>query len=189
MITAQQFKQRWESVRGDRLVSFSPQSLADVHLPADAKQFLAEAGLPETAAPELNFEPPGRGTLHRVSIAWQQPPTFNRYRIIGSNDSGDPLCLDDIAEGQVVYLNHENRFERVLMASSVVTLAECLVEFRDAIFEAGGDRDAIPAKRLKALLQHFYAIDPAVCVAGGFWSREFGGLQPEAAKKWWQFWK
>ena len=189
MITPQEFKQRWESVQGDRLVAFSTESLSDVRLSPDAKEILIEAGLPEAAAPGLNFAPPDHGTLKRVSVAWQQPPAFNRYRIIGSNDSGDPVCLDDNVDGQVVYLNHDNRFQRMLMASSVFALAECLVEFRDIIYEAGGDTDLIGPKRFAVLLQKFRTIDPAACDEDGYWQQEFGGLQPAGEKKWWQFWK
>src|SRR5437868_1944108 len=63
VITSQQFKQRWERVSSDRLTSFPESSLSDVRLPTDARAFLAEAGLPDEAAPFLNFKPPKRGTL------------------------------------------------------------------------------------------------------------------------------
>src|SRR4051812_1865964 len=109
VITSQQFKQRWERVSSDRLTAFPESSLADVRLPTDARAFLAEAGLPDEAAPFLNFKPPKRGTLERVSHIYRQPPVYDRYRIIGGNGSGDPVCLDEEADGQIVYLNHDNR--------------------------------------------------------------------------------
>src|SRR5689334_20515003 len=83
VITSQQFKQRWERVEGDCLVAFSDASLSDVRLPADARAFLVEAGLPEEAPPFLNFNPPKSGTLERVSSIYRQPAAFDPYRIIG----------------------------------------------------------------------------------------------------------
>jgi hypothetical protein len=186
VITSQQFKERWMRVEGDRLVAFSDASLSDVRLPADARTFLVETGVPEEATPLLNFEPPKSGTLQRVSSIYRLPPAFDHYRIIGGNGSGDPVCLDEENAGEVVYLNHDNRFQRVLMASSVFTLAECLVELRDMIANAGGDTELVSDERYQQLLGRFRIIDPA---AEGYWSQEIGMLQPPVSKKWWQIWK
>jgi hypothetical protein len=176
-MTPQQFKQRWERNKSDRLVAFPDRVLADVRLTSDARAFLMEAGLPEEAAPFLNFEPPNSGTLGRVSTVWHQPPTLACYRIIGHNGSGDPVCIDESADGQVVYLNHDNNFERVLMASSVLTLAECLAEFRDFIAEVGGVLDPIAPERFKPLIERLRSIDSAVSGADGYWHQECRCLQ------------
>jgi hypothetical protein len=171
MITAQEFRQSWQRVEGDRLVAFPADTISDVELPADARAFLIEAGLPCEAAPFLSFGRPERGTLERVSAVYDQACAFDRYRIIGSNGSGDPVCLDEEAGGQIVYLNHDNRLQRVLMASSVFTLAECLLAFRDIIVDAG-DTQAITAQRFEELLQRFRTIDPAPSTVDGYWQQE-----------------
>jgi len=189
MITAQQFKQRWESTTDDRLVVFPESSLADVRAPSEVRAFLVEAGLPGQAAPFLDFGPPKSGTLERASVVWHQPPAFDRYRIIGGNGSGDPVCLDEEARGQVVFLNHDNRFKRVLMASSVFALAECLVELRDVVAGAGGDTELVTREQYDALHTRFRAIDPEACAEGGYWEEETGCFQPAGEKSWWQFWK
>lgn len=177
MIKPQQFKQSWERVEGDHLIAFPQHALSDVQLPSDARAFLIEAGLPVDAAPCLNFESPASGTLTRVSVVWHQPPTFDRYRIIGSNGSGDPICIDDEVSGQVVYLNHDNCFQRVLMASSVIALAECLVQFRDFIAEVGGVLDPIAPERFEPLIERLRTIDPSVCGEDGYWQQECRYLQ------------
>ncbi len=105
MITPQEFKDRWPRVRDDRLVAFPETSLSDVHVPPDVRNFLTEVGLPAEAAPGLDFGPPKSGTLERVSTVWHQPSAFGSYRIIGGNGSGDPVCLDEATQGEVVYLN------------------------------------------------------------------------------------
>jgi SUKH-4 immunity protein len=189
VITPKQFRERWEGgAEGDRLNSFPEASLADVRLSADVRGFMFEAGLPADAAPCLYFGPPKSGSLPRVSVIWNQRSDFDRYRIIGGNGSGDPVCLDEDADGQIVYLNHDNSFQRVLMASSVFTMAECLVELRDVIDE-GGDTDLVAPERYERLLERFRIIDPATCEEGGFWPVEIELLKPKEPAKWWQPWK
>jgi hypothetical protein len=189
VMTPQQFKQRWERVAEDRLVVFPANSLSDVRVPSEVVAFLTEAGLPEEAAPFLDFEPPKSGTLERVSAVWRQPSALDRYRVVGGNGSGDPVCLDEEAGGQIVYLNHDDRFQRVLMASSVFTLAECLLEFRDVVACAGGDAELVTAEQYTALLARFRDIDPAASGAGSYWEQEIGCFRPAREKPWWQLWK
>lgn len=189
IMTPQQFKQRWERVDGDRLVAFPGDVLSDVRLPADVRAFLIEAGLPEDAAPFLHFTPPKSGTLPRVSAVYQESPAFDRYRIIGGNGSGDPVCLDEDENGQVVCLKHDNEFERVLVASSVFTLAECLTQLRDLVHGAGGDTALVTGEQYWELLERFHAIDPAACEPDEYWPQEIATLEPPENKKWWQVWK
>ena len=158
-------------------------------MPAEAQAFLVEVGLPAQAAPFLDFGPPKSGTLERVSAVWHQPPAFDRYRMIGGNGSGDPVCFDEETGGQIVYLNHDNRFQRVLMASSIFTLAECLVELRDVIAGVGGDTERVTREQYDALLVRFQAIDPESGGESGFWQQEIGCLPSATEKSWWQFWK
>lgn len=182
MIDAREFKRRWEDFRrSDALADvtrpFPLSSLADVKLPPDSRAFLVEAGLPKEAAPYLNFGPPKMGTLPRVSSVWLQTASFDRYRIVGSNGSGDPVCIDEEAGGEVVYLNHDNRFQRVVMASSIASLAECLLLFRDFLEEAGGAAEAIEPALFQPLVARIRAIDEAVAGAEGYWQREFSCFQ------------
>ena len=177
MITGQQFKEKWEGTEGDCLVSFPASTLSDVRLPAEVRVFLVEAGLPQAAAPFLSFRPPEAGTLERVSEAWSQPAGFSRYRIVGSNACGDPVCLDEEENGQVVLLNHDNRFKRVVIALSVFTLAECLLQFRQFIAEVGGTIDPVASERVGELLEQLAGLDPFVREDEGFWQQECRSLQ------------
>lgn len=186
MITAQEFKQRWESARDDRLIAFPESAFSDVRVHADARAFLVEAGLPAEAAPFLDFGPPKSGTLEHVSTVWHQSSAFDGYRIIGGNGSGDPVCFDEATEGEVVYLNHDNNFQRVLMASSVFALAECLLELREVIAKAGGDTEQVTPEGYDVLLARFRELDPASSGKGGFWEQELGCLCPVEDKAWWK---
>ena len=171
----------------DRLISFPDSSFADVRVPPDARTFLIEAGLPAEAAPCLDFGPPKKGTLERVSTIWHQPPAFDRYRIIGGNGSGDPVCIDEATNGEVVYLNHDNDFKRLLMASSVFSLAECLLELRDVIVKAGEDTERVSQQEYDMLLARFRVIDPASSGKGSFWEQELRSFRSVEDKAWWKF--
>ncbi len=115
------------------LLRFPSESLTDLKISVEAQNFLLAAGLPDSAAPFLSFEVPKSGSLPTVSQAWQLPETYSHFRVIGFNGSGDPICLDEKAFGAVVFLNHDNNFERVLMNSSVLQLAESLLVFRSCV--------------------------------------------------------
>ena len=150
MISAQQFKERWQDRELDRLVPFPSASLEDVRVTGEVKAFLTEAGLPDDAAPFLSFGPPKKGAIPRASeTLWHLTPDFACYRVIGPNGAGDPVCIDESAGGRVVYLNHDNYFEPILVASSVFALAECLLVFRNFIAQAGGTDSSIATDRIE----------------------------------------
>ena len=124
MLTSQEFRDRWcDDDDPESLVVFSRNSLADVSIPEESILFLTTSGLPDSAAPFLNFRLPDDGVLRRVADVWQLASEYNRYWDIGSNGSGDPICIDEACDGQIVYLNHDYNFHRVLINSSIPQLA------------------------------------------------------------------
>ena len=112
---------------------------------------------------------------------WHQPSAFGRYRIIGGID-GDPVCLDEETEGEIAYLDHENKFKRVLIANSFFSLAECLVELPDLIENAGGDAERVTSEQYAGLLARFRELDPASSGKRGFWDKELRPSPPDPAK-------
>lgn len=148
------------------LLRFPPESLADVKIPADARSFLLEVGLPKSAAPFLNFEVPQNGSLTTVSQELKLPETYSHFRVIGFNGSGDPICLDEDASGAAVYLNHDNHFKRVLMNSSILHLARSLLVFRSCVQKALiGESEAWCLEELKK-------IDEITWQQSNFWREE-----------------
>ena len=148
------------------LLHFSPESLSDVKISADTRNFLLEAGLPESAAPFLNFEVPKNGSLPAVSQVWKLPETCSHFRVVGFNGSGDPICLDENAFGAVVYLNHDNRFERVLMNTSVLHLAESLLVFRDCVKKRATEESE------EWCLEELKRVDEIAWQRNSFWREE-----------------
>lgn len=140
-MNASEFIERWR-VEGESepLLRFTPQSLLGVRVPSSSQDFLLVAGLPRAAAPFLSFEVPETGSLPTAAEAWQLTEAYNCYRVIGFNGAGDSICLDENAGGAIVFLNHDQRFERVLMNTSVSQLAESLLVFR-ALMQGDGSAE------------------------------------------------
>ncbi|MBN2296708.1 MAG: SUKH-4 family immunity protein [Pirellulales bacterium] len=183
MITPDTFRENWCNDE-DSLVVFAPESLVDVKIPDSSKTFLMSAGLPESASPFLDFFAPTGGTLETVSRMWQISSEFDRYRVIGSNGSGDPICIDESCNGQIVYLNHDNDFCRILLNSSVSQLAEMLLSFRHLVREtqARNGEDAyldgnVPIDLQEWFLTEIDRIDPLAGKPGCFWIDEMKHFQ------------
>ena len=188
MLTSDEFRKRWLSDGdSDSLVMFPTTVLVDVAIPHESKSFLTNGGLPESAAPFLDFRVPDHGALQNVAEMWQLPPDYNRFRVIGFNGSGDPICIDESLCGQVVYLNHDFDFHRVLINSSVPQLAESLLAFRHLIRETQrrNGEDAyldgdVPRDLQQWLLDEIIRIDPAAAHADCFWHQELENIRGNA---------
>jgi SUKH-4 immunity protein len=186
MITPTEFVARWG--RDDvPLMLFPKKALERLSLSEDDKALLAQAGLPEDAAPFLTFEAPQTGQLPTVSERWNQPKAFAAYRLIGADGSGNPIALDENNHGEVVLLDHENKFARVLINTSIRQLAEALLAYRklvqDSQAEFGEDayldgQTSEAARR--ELKQELTRIDAAALRPGCFWHSELKNLDANA---------
>ena len=61
-------------------------------------------GLPESAAPYLDFGGKHHAGIPSAADLWKAGEAFRRYRIIGANGFGDPICLDVETGGAVCIL-------------------------------------------------------------------------------------
>src|SRR4051812_15556946 len=108
--------QKYWSDRGETLYTYKLLQLDSPKILKETKEYLIQCGLPRGSAPALSFD------------FWEAEiiPTPNQilgidfegleeYLMIGSNGSGDPICIDLNLMNQIVYLNHDNYFERVFM--------------------------------------------------------------------------
>jgi hypothetical protein len=169
------------------LTRFPKKLVERLALSDEEKAFLVQAGLPETAAPFLTFEAPEAGDLPTVAEQWSLAKEFQRYRAIGSDGSGNPIALDELQHGEVVYLDHENRFARVLVNHSIRQLAESLLAYRklveDSQAEFGEDAFLDGQTSLAArqqLRQELTRIDPVAMIPGSFWHGELEILDANA---------
>jgi len=169
------FKQAWER-DDDKLVPFPTDVVAPLRIPEAHRAFLVEAGLPESAAPYLHFG--GRHYVRMPSAAegWKAGEAFNRYRVVGANGFGDPICIDVESGGAVVYLNHDDEMKCRFMNSNVECLAGSLLAFRDVIQQTQqhGGTDAfldgqIPTEVVDRFIERMDQIDPPAIKSDTFW--------------------
>ena len=180
-MTPDEFKGAWER-DNDKLVTFPPEVVATLRIPEAHRAFLIEPGLPESAAPYLDFG--GKQYIQIPSAAelWKAGEAFQRYRIIGANGFGDPICLDEESAGAVVYLNHDDEMNRRFMNSTVDRLAFSLLAFRDVVQETQrrGGSDAylngqIPGDLVDQFIVQMEEIDPPAIESEQFWFRSITG--------------
>src|SRR5262245_22819209 len=184
MLSPQDFVTRWGS---SQLASFTAEAVDRLPLSAEDKGFLLRAGLPSDAAPFLSFDAPQAAKLPTVADRWGLATDFHRYRVLGSDGAGNPIALDEESGGEVVCLDHENRFARVFMNTSVRQMAESLLAYRtlveDTQAEFGldafldGKTSVAARKKLKETLT---TIDPAAVKPGSFWFGELRNLDANA---------
>lgn len=186
MISADEFR---TAFAGDGLATFEPRAVSALGLSQDQADWLVKVGLPTSAAPFLGFGDQ-RELLSLPSMAalYQErdPEIAERYRVIGSNGSGDPVVLDIAANGAVVFLNHDNDLERILINSSVTQLAECLLAFKRLIerAQAANGEDAyldgnIPPDVLREFVDIVQACDPVAIEGGTLWGDELTNISSE----------
>jgi len=165
------------SMNKNSTIKYPESEVETLSIATEYKKFLKLKGLPGDAAPFLSFGSTPRGTwLIAVSEHWGLPKSFSRYRIIGTTGTGDPICIDELENGVVVYLNHDRNFEKVIMNSSVLHLSESLLVYRcfveKTIRENGPDaylNDDIPEHLKKWINAELKRIDKSAMDEGCFW--------------------
>lgn len=184
MLSPTDFVARWGA---DELVCFPAKAVDRLPIAAEDRAFLVQAGLPSDAAPFLSFDAPRPAGLPTVADQWGAAVEFQRYRVLGSDGSGNPIALDEQSAGEVVSLNHEAGFARALMNTSVRQMAESLLAYRklvqDTQAEFGPDAfldGKTSAAARKALKDELTRIDPAAVKPGSFWHGELQNLDASA---------
>ncbi|MGA2497512.1 MAG: SUKH-4 family immunity protein [Tepidisphaeraceae bacterium] len=185
MITPDAFVAAW---RKDRpLIRFPKRTLDALPIRQEDKDFLAKAGLPESAAPFLSFKVPYSRPLATIAEMYSQPQQFRRYRAIGFDGAGNPIAIDETNHGQVVCLDHENGFASELVNTSVRQLAQSLLAYermiRNAIALIGENAfldGKIPASIRDELKRELKGIDPAAVKSNCFWHGELQNLDADA---------
>ncbi len=185
-MTANDFTSRWDAVVKEaqakaeaagvpgaaddlRLVKAVSAILDTPSFPPDAARFLIEAGLPGSCAPFLTFDAVARGPLPLVQYYGAHQfrpsdlPRLAPFYVLGSDSAGNPLCLDSAHGGEIVMLDHEDRFQtRTFIASSVAALAEALLVVH-----------TIPHADF---VEHLRAFDPRAAEQSAFLPAEVGML-------------
>lgn len=180
------FGQRHEEGKRESLdqVLFPPQAVRQLNIPRDAQDFLIERGLPRYAAPFLDFSAPEGDRFMVMAEIFGLGDDFSSYAVIGSNGSGDPIAIASDGSGVVVYFNHDNRFERVFMNSSVGQLAASLEAYKELIVQTRAEKgeaafinNDIPAHLHDWIEGTLGGIDPDALQDGCHWREEVDSLK------------
>jgi hypothetical protein len=165
----------------DGVVTFPAAVVSSLSLNASDAEWLTRVGLPRSAAPFLDFGSKHEINLPTVAELWGMEDG-SRYRAIGSNGSGDPIAIDT-ATGEIVYLNHDNGFERVFINSSVTKLAEALCAYQRLIAEAQAANGPqaylngnVPSESLRRFVSLMEKLDPPA-LRTGLWFEELDQLE------------
>jgi hypothetical protein len=125
------YKKYW-SDNGEMLYTYSLVKVDSGKVDRDTFVFLTACGLPSDAAPFLSFsQMHGQKLLTPNQIFRIDFEYLDDYLMFGSNGSGDPLCIDTAKQNEIVYLNHDNHFDRVFVNKSISQFALCLIKYRD----------------------------------------------------------
>lgn len=129
----QQIKKYWID-NDEELNLYKPSQLDNPRLSKPAFDFLVNCGLPNSCAPFLSFDDCQTIKILTPNEVFNiEIEELNDYLWIGSNGSGDPVCIDLNCNNEIVYLNHDNDFERVFINSSLETLSQCLIIYQNFI--------------------------------------------------------
>lgn len=177
MISPKSFSDKWNKDVFP-LVEYAMEKINPLSLPKDSKDFLIEAGLPESAAPFVNFKSSFKGGGSRLNEKFKECKKFSHYIYLGFTGNGDPICIVENT-GEVVYLDHEDGCSETFINSSIQQLAESLLEYSEfikKIKQANGKKAFLEKSAPKDLIDWVYnklsEIDSKSLEQGCFWNEE-----------------
>jgi len=182
----QEFTEKW-GPDGDPCIVLSQERLQKVNLKASTAEFLAVAGLPQSAAPFLSFSEVNEASspfgLKLTAVFHHLGREYERFIVLGFDGSGNPIAIDTANDDQVVWLDHEENFRHAYMNSSIGALATFLLGYRDFVqdlLKAKGEDAFLNGEygdhELVELRQQLELVDSRAFDSGTFWSQELGTM-------------
>jgi hypothetical protein len=181
-MTAQEFKKIWTNT-GDILTPFTSSRLLRLDLKPATIDFLTQAGLPIDAAPFLTFaensDDKYKGIIRLTDQFDFSEEEFRKWIVIGSCSDGDPIAINVDANDQIEWLDHENYFEPAFFNSSIETMVNCLVVYRDFVLtiqkENGEDafmNSNFTDLQFETMKSNLLKADNNALVNDGFWKHQ-----------------
>ncbi|MBD0260814.1 MAG: SUKH-4 family immunity protein [Cytophagales bacterium] len=177
MITPEAFKTAWQRV-DDNLIRCTQGQVEGLGFRENTIHFLLVAGLPDDAAPFLSFSYLAEGRLRGVGEVFKVRESLSRYKAIGFDGNGCPICVD-VGQGDlIVCLNHDHDFEAVFVNASVHQLAETLLaflHFGEAVRAVNGVNtsydEVFTDAQFNSLVERITVIDGEALQEGNFWQQ------------------
>jgi len=158
----------------------------DDRLSQASSRFLVETGMPDAGGLSFGHLAEGLRKVYDVygpnDVSYWNDSDRERlasYLMFGSDEGGNPVCLDLANQERVVLLNHERRFDvAYFVNSSVSQLAECILIFQETVetyqFSAGKDGELyegnVPASLVEQALRDMGRRDPSAVGENCYWS-------------------
>ena len=181
-MTPKEFKRLWTST-GDNLTTFAPRRLVGLNLKPGTIDFLTQAGLPVDAAPFLSFANNSEDKYQGLARLTDQyeflENEFQKWIVIGSCSDGDPIAINIEVNDQIDWLDHDNYFEPGFFNTSIGTLAECLIiyrEFVSVVQRENGEKAIINGdftdNQFEAMRNNLLKADNKALAGNGFWKEQ-----------------
>jgi hypothetical protein len=184
-MTPQEFKNSWTNT-DESLSPLSKPRLGRFNLLKATFDFLSIAGLPVYCEPNLSFANDSDDIVYGINRLTEQydfeedKPKFDKYVVIGSCRDGDAIAVDTSDNDKIVELDHEDLFSSMYFNSSIETMADFLILYRDFETEVlqGKDPDDnfqcfnFTDEQFERLKSKMYAIDSIALTERGFWKEE-----------------
>ncbi|HNL07885.1 MAG TPA: SUKH-4 family immunity protein, partial [Chitinophagales bacterium] len=127
------YKQYWHDVH-ETLYTYSYSQLANAPIDHETFVFLTSWGLPSATAPFVTFTEITQPYFVTINDFFDISfPKLQNYWVFGTNGSGDPICIDTQKKYEIVYLNHDNHYQRIFINNSITQFAFCLIKYRNFI--------------------------------------------------------
>ncbi|WP_342644935.1 SUKH-4 family immunity protein [Mucilaginibacter sp. CSA2-8R] len=176
-MTAQEYLSIWTST-GDQVSPNSRQKLTIFKFQPFTIDYL-EVGLPKDAAPYLSFAGECDDVYARVTKLedlYALCPERDKYIVIGSDESGNPIAINIQKNDLIEWLDHEDCFAPGYCNRSVECLLQFLIFYRDFIndiIECNGPEAYMDAnftdKQYDVMKNRMYMVDPDAFKKDRFW--------------------
>ena len=181
-MTPQDFIIAWTK-DGEQLFTLSIERLTNLNLQKETIKFLNIAGLPDNVAPYLSFVKDTDDLYNGINKLTAQykvlEAEYEKYVVIGSDGSGNPIAINTSKQDRIEFLDHEDYFSSRYMNNSIKELAEILIVYRDflstLLIENGEDAvmdSNFTDSQFKNLKEKISIIDPKAITEDGFWKEE-----------------
>ncbi|WP_040279026.1 hypothetical protein [Psychroserpens damuponensis] len=133
----QDLKSKWIQSELDEWTEFNAIQLQNTPFTTDTKGVLIN-GFPKYAAPFLSFDLENYDCKFQTINAYYSGYTLNpktkHYWFFGSDENGNPICIDSNSNDKIILLDHEQEFEPIqTINNNVLELFACLLEYKHFI--------------------------------------------------------
>jgi len=184
-MTPQDFKNNWTNI-DESLSPLTVSRLDRFDLQKSTIDFLTIAGLPVYCEPNLTFAKDTDDIFYGINKLTEQfdfdddKEKYEKYVVFGSCRDGDAIAIDTSDNDKIVELDHEDLFSSKYFNSSINTLANYLILYRDFEKEVLLDKDQtdnfqsfnFTDEQFENLKQKMLAVDKDAITEDGFWKDE-----------------